>query len=148
VTGSSGTGANMEPTPAYGGSYNPSAPRPASPYVPQWLAGRTPTGVAGLAMQQMGGQVNPLTGTTQPGTGAVTGTTAGRTPNPNTGMPDFPMLADLESGPTGGGYSTWKKWKRRGGGGRGRGFYAPQDYEKTAREPFVPSAGLANWSIG
>jgi hypothetical protein len=132
------------------------AGRSSGDYVPQWLSwwnNRQPTGVAGLAMQAGGLSTTPGAVTTPTGT---TGTKGGRNVDPNTGIPDFPMLSSLGSQPPtsyyGGGGSSWYK-RRGGGGGRGRSFtpFAPwprRQMKGRGNQPYVPSSGLANWSIG
>jgi hypothetical protein len=122
------------------------------PTVPQWLNGTNANG--GVGNQPYGpvtpaGYVAPPNPTTGTGSTGGPGIVQGRTPNPNTGIPDFPMLASLGEAPaTGSGwYSNWRRKKKGGGGGYKQ--WQPQErpaYEP--REPFIPGPGLSNWSIG
>jgi hypothetical protein len=147
VTGSTGTGDNKTPT------------------VPAWLGGMTSVGLGTQGVNALKGASAVAQGTkdiewwrryTSPA-GAPTGrdmrdpgTVTGRNVDPSTGIPDFPMLAGLGEGPGGGGYGyNWKK-RRKGGGGGGRWYQPRPDYayDNKGREPFVPSSGLASWSIG
>jgi hypothetical protein len=134
----------------------------ASPYVPKWLGNwwqtvTQPINSFDPALRQ-GRPRDPVmstnqyggTGNTPYGPVLAPGTVSRRNVDPSTGIPDFPMLAGLGEGPGGGGYGyNWKK-RRKGGGGGGRWYQPRPDYayDNKGREPFVPSSGLASWSIG
>jgi hypothetical protein len=165
VTGSTGTGINIASGPMYvpGGlsadqrKAAQQVAKDAKPVVPQWLGGSVyvPGGLSQTQRDNIPLQWWQRTGQTPPGSTARTpqapGTVTGRNVDPSTGIPDFPMLADLGNNPGGGGgYGyNWKK-RRKGGGGGGRWYQPRPDYayDNKGREPFVPSSGLASWSIG
>jgi hypothetical protein len=164
VTGSTGTGINISSGPMYvPGGMSPDqrkaaqqVAKDAKPVVPQWLGGSmyVPGGLSQAQRDNIPLQWWQRTGQTPPGSTARTpqapGTVTGRNVDPSTGIPDFPMLAGLGEGPGGGGYGyNWKK-RRKGGGGGGRWYQPRPDYayDNKGREPFVPSSGLASWSIG
>jgi hypothetical protein len=164
VTGSTGTGINIASGPMYvPGGLSPEqrkaaeqVAKDAKPVVPQWLGGSmyVPGGLSQAQRDNIPLQWWQRTGQTPPGSTSQSpqtpGTVSRRTVDPSTGIPDFPMLASLGDAPGGGGYySSWKK-RRKGGGGGGRWFQPRPDYayNNKDREPFVPSSGLASWSIG
>jgi hypothetical protein len=148
--------------------------------VPAWLSGvvnrqNIATGLAGLglasnamplfagtlapAFSALAQAVNPQRRPVNTPAGPLTSSTAGRTVDPMTGIPDFQMLT--ETGPQfnfgGGGGSWYGQYRRRGRGGgggfkrfppRGSGYgYGDGEGGGYNNGP-AWGPGLANWSIG
>lgn len=142
------------PPAIFGGAYTPSAG--ATPYIPTWLnpatmpilgGAYTPSaGVTAAARNRNQGQAT--TAGTMADTGTGTGSKGGRLVDPNTGIPDFPMLEGLGEGGGGGYYSSWYRRRRRRGGGGKKTITGRAVNPNRGPSNYVPSAGLTSWNIG